>query len=139
MALTTLARPRFLASLTLVAIALGNAASHAQAEAAYVGQVRDAWLHGKLETALRLNTQLGSVAIRTSVLDGVAHLQGEVATETDRDVASAIAESIEGISGLVVDLAVEPSGVVLTASSAHLLCEIVSDPRRLGRTPTTAF
>ena len=59
--------------------------------------MRDAWLDGKLETALLFNTSLNSFDIDTDVKNGVAILDGAVESELDRELAGLIAESIEGV------------------------------------------
>ncbi|ODN66645.1 hypothetical protein A9E74_01595 [Methylophaga muralis] len=42
------------------------------------GEAKDAWLDGKLETALLLNTQLNNFNIDTDIDNGVAVLSGQV-------------------------------------------------------------
>ena len=69
-------------------------------------RVKDAWLDGKLETALLLNTELNSFAIDTKVSEGVAHLGGEVESSIDRDLAEEIAQSVGGIDKVENDLSV---------------------------------
>ena len=67
-------------------------AEHMQAE------IKDAWLDGKLETALLLNGHLNSFAIDTDVKNSVAVLSGAVESDIDRDLAGEIAKSIDGIT-----------------------------------------
>lgn len=62
------------------------------------GEAKDAWLDGKLETALLLNTQLNNFEIDTDIENGVATLSGTVANQTQKDLAGEIAGNIEGIS-----------------------------------------
>jgi osmotically-inducible protein OsmY len=69
--------------------------------------IKDAWLDGKLETALLFNEHLNSFAIDTEVKNGVAYLRGSVESDIDRDLAGQIAESIEGVSKVKNDLAVD--------------------------------
>jgi len=57
----------------------------------------DAWLDGKLETALLFNDQLNSFDIDTEVKNGTAYLSGAVESDIDIDLAGAVAESIDGI------------------------------------------
>lgn len=69
--------------------------------------IKDAWLDGKLETALLLNEHLNSFAIDTEVKHGVAVLRGAVESDIDRDLAGEIAQSIEGVSKVENDLVVD--------------------------------
>jgi osmotically-inducible protein OsmY len=71
--------------------------------------IKDAWLHGKLESALLFNEHLNSFGIDTDVKNGVASLKGAVESDIDRDLAGEIAKSINGVTkvenALVVDKA----------------------------------
>jgi len=58
---------------------------------------RDAWLAGKLETALLFTDELNSFAIDTKVSSGVARLSGSVESQVERDLAGEIARSVDGI------------------------------------------
>jgi osmotically-inducible protein OsmY len=60
--------------------------------------MRDAWLDGKLETALLLNEHLNSFAIDTDVTNTVAVLSGTVESDIDRDLAGEIAKSVDGVT-----------------------------------------
>lgn len=78
-----------------------------QGSAEHESAIKDAWLHGKLESALLFNEHLNSFDIDTDVKNGVASLTGAVESDIDRDLAGAIAKSIEGVTsvenGLIVD------------------------------------
>jgi osmotically-inducible protein OsmY len=69
--------------------------------------IRDAWLDGKLETALLFNSRLNSFDIDTDVKTGVASLSGAVESEIDRQLAGDIAESINGITEVQNNLVVD--------------------------------
>jgi osmotically-inducible protein OsmY len=69
--------------------------------------IKDAWLQGKLESALLFNEYLNSFAINTEVNNGVASLRGTVESDIDRDLAGEIAESIEGITKVNNELGVD--------------------------------
>lgn len=60
--------------------------------------IKDAWLDGKLESALLFNEHLNSFAIDTEVKGSVAYLNGAVESDIDRDLAGEIAESIKGVT-----------------------------------------
>lgn len=69
--------------------------------------IKDAWLDGKLETALLFNEHLNSFNIDTEVKGGVAYLSGAVESDIDKDLAGEIADSIDGVmkveNKLIVD------------------------------------
>lgn len=69
--------------------------------------IKDAWLHGKLETALLFNEHLNSFDIDTDVENGTAYLRGVVESDIDRDLAEEIAKSIEGVTDVENDLEVD--------------------------------
>lgn len=60
--------------------------------------LKDAWLDGKLESALLFNEHLNSFAIDTEVKNGVAYLNGAVESDIDRDLAGEIAQSVKGVT-----------------------------------------
>ena len=69
--------------------------------------INDAWLDGKLESALLFNEYLNSFAIDTDVKNGTAYLTGTVESGIDRDLAGEIAKSIKGIVKVENDLVVD--------------------------------
>lgn len=69
--------------------------------------VHDAWLHGKLETALLFNEHLNSFDIDSDVRDGTAYLRGSVESDIDRDLAEEIAKSIKGVDKVENELDVD--------------------------------
>lgn len=77
--------------------------------------LKDAWLTGKVETVFALNRQLNSFDIDTQVEGGVVHLTGSVESEIDRDLATELARSVEGVTDVRNELRVA-SATTLTAS-----------------------
>lgn len=71
--------------------------------------IKDAWLDGKLESALLFNGHLNSFDIDTEVQNGTAYLSGAVESDIDRDLAGEIAKSIKGISEVENNLVVDKS------------------------------
>ena len=71
--------------------------SFAGAESEYSGELKDAWIDGKIETAFVLNRHLNPFTIDTSVKNGVAYLEGTVESDIDRDLAGQIAKSVDGV------------------------------------------
>jgi osmotically-inducible protein OsmY len=69
--------------------------------------INDAWLHGKLETALLFNEHLNSFDIDSDVTNGIAYLRGAVESDIDRDLAGEIAKSIKGVSKVENELLID--------------------------------
>lgn len=88
-----------------------NTAAHLKQEA------RDAWLQGKLETALLFNEHLNSFNIDTEVEHGTAFLTGEVESGIDKDLAGEVAKSIDGIDEVENDLTISPKAAANARSS----------------------
>lgn len=85
---------------------MGEKSMEEQAEYAESG-MQDAWLDGKLETALLFNEHLNSFAIDTEVKNGVAYLSGSVESDIDKDLAGEIAKSIDGVTDVENKLTVD--------------------------------
>ena len=62
------------------------------------GETKDAWLDGKVETALMLNTKINNFDINTDVKNGVAILSGEVDSKAEKDLARQLAANVSGVS-----------------------------------------
>ncbi len=60
-------------------------------------KMKDAWLDGKVETALLVNRHLNNFTIDTDIINGKAKLSGTVNSEVDRELAEEITQGIEGI------------------------------------------
>lgn len=73
--------------------------------------VKDAWIHGKLESALLFNEHINSFDIDSDVQNGVAYLRGAVESDIDRDLAGEIAKSIDGVTDVENDLVVDKAKV----------------------------
>jgi len=69
--------------------------------------IKDAWLDGKLETALLFNEHLNSFDIDTDVKNSIAYLRGAVESDIDRDLAGEIAKSINGVTKVENELVVD--------------------------------
>lgn len=93
--------------------------SEARQEIGMSGEVRDAWLHGKLETALLFNQHLNSFSIDTDVRNGVAYLYGAVESDIDRDLAGEIAQSIEGVTDVENNLLVDEGKAQAASQSSE--------------------
>jgi osmotically-inducible protein OsmY len=81
------------------------------------GAIKDAWLDGKLESALLFNEHLNSFDIDTDVQNGVAYLRGAVESDIDRDLAGEIAESIKGVTDVENELEVDESKAAMASTN----------------------
>lgn len=73
----------------------------------YSGSARNAWIHGKLETAYLLNGHLNNFAINSRVVGETAYLTGTVESDIDKDLAEEVAMNIKGITKVENDLQVD--------------------------------
>ena len=62
------------------------------------GKANDAWLDGKIETAIMLNGELNNFDIDTDVKNSIATLSGKVKNETEKELAGQIAMNVDGVS-----------------------------------------
>ncbi len=69
--------------------------------------LRNAWLEGKLETALLVNRHLNNFTIDNEVRNGKATLTGSVESEIDKELAEQVALSIEGVEDVDNQLKIE--------------------------------
>ncbi|GAB3271898.1 BON domain-containing protein [Parahaliea aestuarii] len=84
-----------------------SAAQDVKADEQMSEEVREAWMEGKLETALLFNRHLNNFAIDPEVNGTEVVLQGTVASDVDRDLAEQIALSIDGIESVDNELEVQ--------------------------------
>ena len=83
-------------------------------------QVKDAWLEGRVESALLFNEHLDSFAIDTRVHEGKAVLSGSVESEIDRDLAGEITQLVDGVDSVDNRLTVDATaGESAKDSEAH--------------------
>jgi osmotically-inducible protein OsmY len=76
--------------------------------------IKDAWLHGKLESSLLFNEHLNSFDIDTDVKNGTAYLRGAVESDIDRDLAGEIAKSINGVTKVENELVVDKTKAAMS-------------------------
>jgi hyperosmotically inducible periplasmic protein len=70
----------------------------------------DAWLDGKLDTIVLLNQHLNPLKIDTDVTNGVAVITGKVDNKVEKDLATELAKSVEGITDVENRLVVQETG-----------------------------
>ena len=95
---------------TLYVTAFGlSAAAFADNNAHYDNdeKLKDAWIDGKVETALLVNRHLNNFTIDTDVKAHKVYLTGTVKSDVDKDLAGEIAKSIEGVTDVENNLMVK--------------------------------
>lgn len=92
------------------------------------GELKDAWLDGKIETAYALNRHLNPFSIDTRVNNGVVQLSGTVESDIDRDLAEQIALSVEGVAEVENDIEVSAdAGAEGSGESSGAFMQAVND------------
>ena len=102
--LGTVLKTSFLAA-SLAVTPLAFAGDNKQYEAD--DKLKDAWLDGKVESALMINRHLNNFTIDTDVKNSKAYLSGTVSSEIDRELAYEIARSIKGVTEVDNDIIVK--------------------------------
>ncbi|CAG9295737.1 BON domain-containing protein [Celerinatantimonas diazotrophica] len=82
------------------------------------GKAKDAWLDGKVETAIALNQALNSFEINTDVSEGKVTLTGTVKTDAEKELAGEISKNVDGVQSVDNELAVQ-SDVSLSDKMNH--------------------
>lgn len=80
----------------LVSLLIGSAGFNASAQNWEKG-AKDAWIDGKAETTLLLNTNLNSFDINTDVKDGKVTLTGKVESGVDKALAEELIKSLDDV------------------------------------------
>jgi osmotically-inducible protein OsmY len=69
---------------------------------------KDAWIQGKLEATFAYHQDLSSFAIDTEVQNGTVHLEGNVESETAKELAEQLSLNIDGVNEVENNLRVIP-------------------------------
>lgn len=89
----------------IAALVLGTTAMGAQASS-WENESKDAWIDGKAETVLLMNTNLNNFDINTDVKNGKVMLTGKVNSEVDKELAEELVLSLDGVTEVENDLTV---------------------------------
>lgn len=81
----------------ITAALLSISAMSVSANNSWENEAKDAWIDGKAESTLLLNTNLNSFDINTDVKDGTVTLTGKVDSEIDKALAEELVENLEGV------------------------------------------
>ena len=104
----------------IAALVLGTTAMSAQASS-WENESKDAWIDGKAETVLLMNTNLNNFDINTDVKNGKVVLTGKVNSELDKELAEELVLSLDGVTD------VDNSLTVLNHSDAENSSKDMSD------------
>jgi hyperosmotically inducible periplasmic protein len=94
---------------SMIASVVGAMSSTAMAEN-WEGESKDAWIDGKLEGSYLLNSELDAFKIGTEVEAGNVTLTGTVPTEAHKELATEIANNLEGVNAVTNNLVVAEKG-----------------------------
>ena len=72
-------------------------------------QMSDEWVEKRVETSILFNRHIGIRAIDVEVEDGLCILTGTVDTQVEKDLAGAVADSIQGVREVRNELRVRPN------------------------------
>jgi len=84
-------------------------------------EAKDAWIDGKAETTLLLNTNLNSFDINTDVKDGQLTLSGAVESEIEKSLAEELVANLEGVKSVDNQLTVDPANNAEQAQNSEII------------------
>ena len=100
--------------------------------------VKDAWLDGKLETVYLLNRHLNNFTIDTEVVNGTAYLKGSVESDVERQLATALAQGVEGIHDVKNDLQIAGESSRRARDDSHRdFMQVVDDATKTASIKST--
>lgn len=119
-------RTRTLAVATLAGASLLASAGVSAGE--FKGEMHDAWLDGRVETAYTLNRHLNPFSIDTKVENGVVTLTGAVESDIDRDLAEQIALGVNGVTDVDNQLTIKTNArITAEDTSERSFAQVVDD------------
>jgi len=89
----------------IAALVFGTTAMGAQASS-WENESKDAWIDGKAETVLLMNTNLNNFDINTDVKNGKVILTGKVGSDLDKELAEELVLSLDGVNDVDNELSV---------------------------------
>jgi len=89
----------------VAALVLATTAMGAQASS-WENESKDAWIDGKAETVLLMNTNLNNFDINTDVKNGKVVLTGKVNSDLDKELAEELVLSLDGVTSVDNELTV---------------------------------
>ncbi|MBD57680.1 BON domain-containing protein [Pseudoalteromonas sp. PAR1] len=84
----------------IAALVIGATTSMSAQASSWENESKDAWIDGKAETVLLMNTNLNNFDINTDVTNGKVVLTGKVDSELDKELAEELVLSLDGVSSV---------------------------------------
>ena len=109
----------------IAALVLGTTAMGAQANS-WENESKDAWIDGKAETVLLMNTDLNNFDINTDVTNGKVVLTGKVDSDVEKELAEELVLSLDGVMDVENSLT-----VVKNMSAKHTDSKMMDDDNDL--------
>ncbi|WP_348708272.1 BON domain-containing protein [uncultured Pseudoalteromonas sp.] len=103
----------------IAALVIGATSMSAQASS-WENESKDAWIDGKAETVLLMNTNLNNFDINTDVTNGKVVLTGKVDSELDKELAEELVLSLDGVSSVDNKLTVVKNMKAKHMKSKHM-------------------
>lgn len=97
-------------TLAIGILAASMMSNVALADNNWQGDAKDAWIDGKLEASYLLNSELNNFRINTEVEGGNVLLTGSVQSEAHKDLATEIAQNLDGVTNVTNNLVVSEEG-----------------------------
>ncbi len=116
----------FIKTLSAIAVATSLGFSAPSNANDWKDQSRDAWLDGKAETVLLMNTNLNSFDINTDVRKGVVTLTGHVENDVERDLAEELIETLDGVKDVENKLTVMNKDKTRTLGNAMMDAKVAT-------------
>ncbi|UTV30756.1 BON domain-containing protein [Photobacterium atrarenae] len=99
-------------------------------------EASDAWIDGKAEATLLLNTNLNSFDINTDVRDGVVILTGDVNSSVEKSLAEELVMNIDGVKSVQNNLVIinenieeaVVSGLIDTKIASVVKTQLLAEP-----------
>lgn len=92
-------------------------------------EAHDAWIDGKAESVLLLNTNLNNFDINTDVHQGKVTLTGEVDSDVDKALAGELVEGLEGVKSVDNKLTVMPASPTKNGDNADDASQVLTDTK----------
>jgi hyperosmotically inducible protein len=110
----TTAMKKMILPAAIAALTLSSVNAFAD-EDSFEGTAKDAWITGKVETVMLLNTHLNNFSIDTDTEDGKVTLTGAVESDVDRELAGALAKGVDGVISVDNQLVVDSDKAMMAA------------------------
>lgn len=107
-------------TIALSAVLLTSSALVFASQQDWQDESLDAWVDGKAETTLLLNTELNSLDINTEVENGIVTLTGEVNSNLEKSLAEEVILTLDGVKGVDNALSVSNKTAAVTSDDKKI-------------------